>query len=35
MFVKSDFFVPSDLEDSSDEKNKRLHFSLTLKIYEN
>ena len=30
MFVKSDFFVYSYLEHSSDEKKKELHFFLTL-----
>ena len=35
MFGKSDFFVYSDLEYSTDEKKKGLHFFLTLQIYEN
>ena len=35
MFVKSDIFVFSHLEHSSDEKKKGLHFFLTLQIYEN
>ena len=30
MLVKSDVFVHSDLEHSSDEKKKGLHFSLYL-----
>ena len=32
MFVKSDFFVYSPLEHSSDEKKKGLHFVLTEKL---